>query len=98
MLATPRERRGEVSGAARGGAWPVVSIHLPCCAEPAAQVIEAIESLRRLDYPEFEIVVISNNHTDPRKWRPVADFCAHLPAGDRGPAGPLRAPGPNRGI
>ena len=34
----------------------------------------------RLDYPDFEVIVIDNNTTDPALWRPVAEHCARLGA------------------
>ena len=39
-------------------------------------VIQTIESLAALDYPNFEVIVIDNNTKDPAVWRPVQD-CTH---------------------
>ena len=49
--------------------------------EPPAMVIQTIESLAALDYPNLEVIVIDNNTKDPAVWRPVQDYCAQL--GDR---------------
>ncbi len=61
--------------------WPKVSIHVAICNEPPAMVIQTIESLAALDYPDFEVIIIDNNTKDPAVWRPVQDYCASL--GDR---------------
>jgi hypothetical protein len=39
-------------------------------------LIETIRSLDRLDYPNYEIVVVDNNTRDPAVWQPVARWCA----------------------
>ncbi len=56
---------------------PFVSIHLACCNEPPEMVIAAIDSLRALDWPTFEVVIVDNNTADPARWRPVQ---AHVQA------------------
>jgi cellulose synthase/poly-beta-1,6-N-acetylglucosamine synthase-like glycosyltransferase/exo-beta-1,3-glucanase (GH17 family) len=58
--------------------WPKVSLHLAICNEPPAMVIETLDSLAKLDYPDFEVIVIDNNTKDPAVWRPVQDYCASL--------------------
>ena len=58
--------------------WPKVSLHLAICNEPPAMVIQTIESLAALDYPNLEVIVIDNNTKDPAVWRPVQDFCASM--------------------
>lgn len=55
-----------------------VSLHLPICNEPPDLVIETLESLAALDYPDFEVLVIDNNTRDPAVWRPVQIACARL--------------------
>ena len=56
--------------------WPKVSLHLAICNEPPAMVIQTLDSLAALDYPNFEVIVIDNNTKDPAVWRPVQDYCA----------------------
>ncbi|WP_433655091.1 glycosyltransferase family 2 protein [Nocardia sp. CA-128927] len=57
-----------------------VSIHLPCHCEPPGVVIATLDSLARLAYDDFEVVVVDNNTDDDRLWRPVAEHCARLGA------------------
>ncbi|MET0681273.1 MAG: glycosyltransferase, partial [Burkholderiales bacterium] len=62
------------------GHEPFVSIHLPACNEPPEMVILTLDSLARLDYRNFEVVVVDNNTRDERLWRPVEAHCARLGA------------------
>ena len=57
---------------------PKVSIHVPIYNEPAAVVIESLDALARLDYTNYEVLVIDNNTRDPAVWRPVAAHCRRL--------------------
>jgi exo-beta-1,3-glucanase (GH17 family)/cellulose synthase/poly-beta-1,6-N-acetylglucosamine synthase-like glycosyltransferase len=57
---------------------PMVSIHVPCYNEPPDMVIETLRALSRLDYPDFEVLVIDNNTKDPEIWQPVETFCTSL--------------------
>ena len=59
-------------------ACPMVSIHLACCNEPPEMVIATIDSLSRLDYPFFEVIVVDNNTPDPATWAPVEARCKEL--------------------
>jgi cellulose synthase/poly-beta-1,6-N-acetylglucosamine synthase-like glycosyltransferase len=54
---------------------PKVSIQVPAYNEPPDMLIETIQSLEKLDYPDYEVVVIDNNTTDPDTWQPVARWC-----------------------
>jgi exo-beta-1,3-glucanase (GH17 family)/cellulose synthase/poly-beta-1,6-N-acetylglucosamine synthase-like glycosyltransferase len=63
---------------APGARQPRVSIHLACCNEPPAMVIATLDSLRRLDYENFEVLVIDNNTRDEALWRPVEAHVARL--------------------
>ncbi|GAC1598266.1 MAG: hypothetical protein NVS3B21_23630 [Acidimicrobiales bacterium] len=58
---------------------PFVSLHVPAYNEPSDMLIETIQSLEALDYPNFEIVVIDNNTADDDVWRPVETYCAGRP-------------------
>ena len=62
-------------------ALPKVSIHVPCYNEPPDMVIETLDALAKLDYPDFEVLVIDNNTRDEAVWRPLEARCAEL--GDR---------------
>jgi len=55
-----------------------VSIHVPCFDEPPAMVIETLDALSRLDYDNFEVILLDNNTPDPAVWKPVEAHCAAL--------------------
>lgn len=57
---------------------PKVSIHVPAYNEPSDMMIETLNALARLDYPDFEVLVIDNNTRDEAVWRPVEEHCAKL--------------------
>ncbi len=57
---------------------PRVSIHLAICNEPPRLVIETLDSLARLDYPDFEVIVVDNNTREAATWQPVAAHCRAL--------------------
>ena len=57
---------------------PRVSIHVPCYNEPPAMVIETLNALSRLDYDNFEVILLDNNTADAEVWRPVQARCAEL--------------------
>jgi len=63
---------------APAGALPRVSIHVPAYNEPPAMLCETLDALARLDYPDFEVLVIDNNTADEAVWRPVEAHCAKL--------------------
>ena len=54
---------------------PFVSIHIPAYNEPPELLIATIKAVEQIDYPNFEIVVMENNTTDPEIWRPVEEYC-----------------------
>ncbi len=56
-----------------------VSIHLACYNEPPEMVITTIESLVKLNYSNYEVLVIDNNTKDESKWKPVEAYIATLP-------------------
>src|SRR5215831_17703904 len=58
------------------GAPPFVSLHVPAHNEPPDMVIQTLTSLRRIEYPEFEVICVDDNSEDEATWRPVADWCA----------------------
>ena len=51
----------------------------PTTSRPA-MLIETLDALARLDYPDFEVLVIDNNTRDEAVWRPVEAHCARLGA------------------
>jgi Glycosyltransferase like family 2 len=73
-----RRRRAGPPVAWAGWYAPRVSVHVPCHAEPPHVVIGALDCLATLDYPDFEVLVIDNNTTDPQLWLPVQAHCERL--------------------
>lgn len=61
-----------------GGAAPKVSIHIPAYREQPDMVVETLNSLAALDYPNFEVIVIVNNTPDAYYSAPVAAHCREL--------------------
>jgi exo-beta-1,3-glucanase (GH17 family)/cellulose synthase/poly-beta-1,6-N-acetylglucosamine synthase-like glycosyltransferase len=59
-------------------AFPKVSIHIPAYFEPPEMLIQTLDAIARLDYPNFECVVIINNTPDPAFWQPIQDHCRAL--------------------
>ena len=57
-----------------------VSVHVPAYNEPPDMLIETLDALARMNYPNFEVVVIDNNTQDEAVWRPVETHCAKLGA------------------
>ncbi len=57
---------------------PFVSVHVPCCDEPPELVSGTLEHLARLDYPDFEVIVLDNNTPDTQTWQPIAALCEEL--------------------
>jgi cellulose synthase/poly-beta-1,6-N-acetylglucosamine synthase-like glycosyltransferase len=58
------------------GDLPFVSLHVPAHNEPPDMVIETLRALLRLDYPNYEVIVIDDNTDDEALWRPVEAWCA----------------------
>ena len=77
------KRRFEPRPLGEGAREPFVTIHLACCNEPPAMVIATIESLRALDYRNYEVLIVDNNTRDEALWRPVEAHVARLPANFR---------------
>jgi exo-beta-1,3-glucanase (GH17 family)/cellulose synthase/poly-beta-1,6-N-acetylglucosamine synthase-like glycosyltransferase len=58
--------------------FPKVSIHVPAYFEPPEMLKATLDAVSRLDYPNFECVVIINNTPDPEFWQPIQDHCRAL--------------------
>jgi len=65
-------------GAPGAGFAPKVSIHVPAHREPPDMLKQTLDAVARLDYPNFECVVVINNTPDPSYWRPIEDHCRAL--------------------
>jgi len=57
---------------------PRVSVHVPTYNEPPQMVIETLSALARLDYDNFEVILLDNNTPDPETWRPVEAHCRNV--------------------
>ncbi|MCW8969719.1 MAG: glycosyltransferase [Rhodospirillales bacterium] len=63
---------------ATGSTFPKVSIHIPAYRENPEMLKETLDAVARLDYPDFEVLVVINNTPDEALWRPVEAHCAEL--------------------
>jgi exo-beta-1,3-glucanase (GH17 family)/cellulose synthase/poly-beta-1,6-N-acetylglucosamine synthase-like glycosyltransferase len=57
---------------------PKVSIHVPACRESPEMLIATLDSVAKLEYPNFECVVVINNTPDPALCDPVEAHCKLL--------------------
>jgi exo-beta-1,3-glucanase (GH17 family)/cellulose synthase/poly-beta-1,6-N-acetylglucosamine synthase-like glycosyltransferase len=74
-----RQRRRVLSPPlAAPDSWPKVSIHVPVYSEPAAMLIETLNALARLDYPDYEVLVVDNNTPEENDWKPIEAHCSSL--------------------
>jgi exo-beta-1,3-glucanase (GH17 family)/cellulose synthase/poly-beta-1,6-N-acetylglucosamine synthase-like glycosyltransferase len=55
-----------------------VSIHIPAHNEPPEMLKQTLDAVGRLDYPNFECVVVINNTLDPALWLPIEEHCRTL--------------------
>jgi cellulose synthase/poly-beta-1,6-N-acetylglucosamine synthase-like glycosyltransferase/exo-beta-1,3-glucanase (GH17 family) len=58
--------------------FPKVSIHVPAYREPPEMLKQTIDALARLEYPNFEAIIIVNNTPDPAMVEPVRAHCELL--------------------
>jgi exo-beta-1,3-glucanase (GH17 family)/cellulose synthase/poly-beta-1,6-N-acetylglucosamine synthase-like glycosyltransferase len=57
---------------------PLVSIHIPACREPPDMLRQTLDSIAKLDWPNFECILVVNNTPDPNMWEPVEEHCRKL--------------------
>jgi exo-beta-1,3-glucanase (GH17 family)/cellulose synthase/poly-beta-1,6-N-acetylglucosamine synthase-like glycosyltransferase len=55
-----------------------VSVHVPCYNEPPEMVRQTLEALAKLEYPDFEVIVVDNNTKDENVWQPLREICQQL--------------------
>lgn len=60
------------------GSEAFVSIHIPTYNEPAYLVKNTLRALSKLDYKNFEVIVIDNNTKDKANWKPICAYCKRL--------------------
>jgi cellulose synthase/poly-beta-1,6-N-acetylglucosamine synthase-like glycosyltransferase len=70
-----RTRHSRPQPVADPGYQPMVSLHIPAYNEPPEILINTIKAAEQLDYPDFEVVVIDNNTSDPMIYGPVEEYC-----------------------
>jgi cellulose synthase/poly-beta-1,6-N-acetylglucosamine synthase-like glycosyltransferase len=63
-------------GKVRDSDLPFVSLHVPAHNEPPDMVLDTLRALLRLDYPNFEVIVIDDNTDEEALWRPLEAWCA----------------------
>jgi exo-beta-1,3-glucanase (GH17 family)/cellulose synthase/poly-beta-1,6-N-acetylglucosamine synthase-like glycosyltransferase len=57
---------------------PRVSIHVPAYNEPPEMMIETLNALAKLEYANYEVIILDNNTKDPAVWKPVEAHAAKL--------------------
>ena len=57
---------------------PKVSIHVPACRESPEMLIATLDSVAKIEYPNFECVVVINNTPDPALCDPIEAHCKVL--------------------
>ena len=57
---------------------PKVSIHIPAHCEPPEMLKQTLDAVARLDYPNYECVIVINNTPDPALWLPIEEHCRAL--------------------
>ena len=70
-----RRRHSRPLPAADPSYKPMVSLHIPAYNEPPELLINTIKAAEAIDYPNFEVVVIDNNTSDPAVYGPVEEYC-----------------------
>ena len=59
-------------------AGPKVSIHIPAHNEPPEMLKQTLDAIARLDYTNYECIVVINNTPDPALWLPIEEHCRTL--------------------
>ena len=57
---------------------PLVSIHIPACREPPEMLRQTLDSVAKLEWSNFECVVVINNTPEAGYWRPIEEHCQLL--------------------
>jgi cellulose synthase/poly-beta-1,6-N-acetylglucosamine synthase-like glycosyltransferase len=75
-----RFRWNHVAGPAQpvSGYTPKVSLQVPAYNEPLEVVEATLRTLAKIDYPNFEVLLIDNNTPDEATWRPLESLCKEL--------------------
>jgi exo-beta-1,3-glucanase (GH17 family)/cellulose synthase/poly-beta-1,6-N-acetylglucosamine synthase-like glycosyltransferase len=65
-------------GTGAAGYAPKVSIHIPAYMEPPEMLKATLDAVARLNYPNFECIIVINNTPNPAMWEPVEEHCRVL--------------------
>ena len=57
---------------------PFVSIHVPAYKEQPHVLIETLDSLAKMKYTNYEVLVVINNTPEEYYWKPIEEHCATL--------------------
>lgn len=57
---------------------PWVALQVPSYNEPVEVVRPTLETLAKIDYPNFMVQVVDNNTSDPEVWKPLEQLCQQL--------------------
>jgi len=57
---------------------PFVSIIIACANEPANLLAKTLDSMSKLKYHAFEVVLIDNNNTNMKNWQKIKEKCSSL--------------------
>ncbi|MGB7401260.1 MAG: glycosyltransferase family 2 protein [Arcobacter sp.] len=57
---------------------PFVSIHVPAYKEQPHALAETLQALSKLEYPNYEVLVIINNTPEEFYWKPIEKLCKEL--------------------
>lgn len=60
------------------GYAPKVSLHVPTYNEPPEVVQRTLQSLAKLDYPNYEVLVVDNNTPDEAVWRSLENIVREM--------------------
>jgi cellulose synthase/poly-beta-1,6-N-acetylglucosamine synthase-like glycosyltransferase len=60
------------------GYTPMVSLQVPTYNEPVEVVEATLRGLARMNYPNYEVLLIDNNTPDEATWRPLEALCKEL--------------------
>ena len=60
------------------GHLPMVSLQVPAYNEPVEVVEKTLNSLAKLNYPNYEVLVVDNNTPLQATWRPLEEICRRL--------------------
>ena len=60
------------------GYTPMVSLQVPAYNEPVEVVEATLRGLAKMNYPNFEVLLVDNNTPDESTWRPLEAVCREL--------------------